>query len=93
VYIPLKMNRRFGRTIIRIVGSGGQTGSTRHVGHFCPIVLVPVDCEDGEFGGMKISRGNQSTRGKPAPAPLCPPQNRFKGFLDFSFILYFGRIF
>jgi hypothetical protein len=24
--------------------------------------------------GMKIGRGNRSTRRKPAPAPLCPPQ-------------------
>jgi hypothetical protein len=23
---------------------------------------------------MKIGRGNRSTRSKPAPAPLCPPQ-------------------
>jgi hypothetical protein len=23
---------------------------------------------------MKIGRGNRSTRRKPAPAPLCPPQ-------------------
>jgi hypothetical protein len=30
------------------------------------------DC--GETGGMKIDRGNRSTRRKPAPAPLCPPQ-------------------
>jgi hypothetical protein len=30
------------------------------------------DC--GAIGGMKIGRGNQSTQGKPAPAPLCPPQ-------------------
>jgi hypothetical protein len=30
------------------------------------------DC--GEIGGMKIGRGNRSTRRKPAPAPLCPPQ-------------------
>jgi hypothetical protein len=30
------------------------------------------DC--GAIGGMKIGRGNQSTRRKPAPAPLCPPQ-------------------
>jgi hypothetical protein len=30
--------------------------------------------EYGPFGGMKIGRGNQSTRRKPAPAPLCPPQ-------------------
>jgi hypothetical protein len=38
-------------------------------------VPAPGDCEDGElFGGMKIGRGNRSTRRKPAPAPLCPPQ-------------------
>jgi hypothetical protein len=30
------------------------------------------DC--GAVGGMKIGRGNRSTRRKPAPAPLCPPQ-------------------
>jgi hypothetical protein len=39
-----------------------------------PIVPAPGDCDDGEFGGMKIGRGNRSTRRKPAPAPLCPPQ-------------------
>jgi hypothetical protein len=35
-----------------------------------PIVPVPGDYDDG----MKIGRGNRSTRRKPAPAPLCPPQ-------------------
>jgi hypothetical protein len=30
------------------------------------------DC--GAIGGMKIGRGNRSTRRKPGPAPLCPPQ-------------------
>jgi hypothetical protein len=30
------------------------------------------DC--GAIGGMKIDTGNRSTRRKPAPAPLCPPQ-------------------
>jgi hypothetical protein len=30
------------------------------------------DC--GAIGGMKIGRGKRSTRRKPAPAPLCPPQ-------------------
>jgi hypothetical protein len=39
-----------------------------------PFVPVPGDCEDGEFGGMKIGRGNRSTLRKPAPAPLCTPQ-------------------
>jgi hypothetical protein len=57
---------------IRIVGGGVHTGSTRHVVHFWPIVAAPGDCEDGEFGGMKIGRGNRSTRRKPGPTPLCP---------------------
>jgi hypothetical protein len=30
------------------------------------------DC--GAIGGMKIDRESRSTRRKPAPAPLCPPQ-------------------
>jgi hypothetical protein len=30
------------------------------------------DC--GAIDGMKIGIGNRSTRRKPAPAPLCPPQ-------------------
>jgi hypothetical protein len=53
---------------------GVHTGSTRHVGHFWPIVPALGDCEEGEFGGMKIGRGNRSTRRKPAPTPLGPPQ-------------------
>jgi hypothetical protein len=32
------------------------------------------ECDYGAIGGMKIPRGNRSTRRKPAPAPLCPPQ-------------------
>jgi hypothetical protein len=56
------------------VGGGDQTGSTRHVGHFWLIVPAPGDCENGEFGGIKIGRGNRCTRRKPAPAPLCLPQ-------------------
>jgi hypothetical protein len=39
-----------------------------------PIVPAPGDCDDVEFGGLKIGRGNRSTRRKPAPAPLYPPQ-------------------
>jgi hypothetical protein len=33
-----------------------------------------IDDERGAVGGMRIGRGNQSTRRKPAPVPLCPPQ-------------------
>jgi hypothetical protein len=39
-----------------------------------PIVPAPGNYDDGEIGGMKIGRGNRSTRRKPAPEPLCPPQ-------------------
>jgi hypothetical protein len=39
--------------LIRIVGREAQTRSTRHVGHFWPIVPAPGDCEDGKFGGRK----------------------------------------
>jgi hypothetical protein len=35
------------------------------------------DC--GAIGGMKIGRGNRSTRRKPAPAPFCPPQIPLEG--------------
>jgi hypothetical protein len=55
-------------------GGGVHTGSTRRVGHFWPIGPASGDCEDGEFGGMKIDRRYRSTRRKPGPAPLCPPQ-------------------
>jgi hypothetical protein len=54
--------------------SGVHTGSTQHVCHFWPIEPAPGDCEDGEFGGIKIGWGKLSTQRKPAPAPLCPPQ-------------------
>jgi hypothetical protein len=37
-----------------------------------PRMIGDGDC--GKIGGMKIARGNRSTRRKPAPAPLCPPQ-------------------
>jgi hypothetical protein len=33
------------------------------------------DCENKEVGGMNgFGRGKRSTRRKPAPTPLCPPQ-------------------
>jgi hypothetical protein len=41
-----------------------------------PIVPVPGDYDDGEIGGM-IGKGNKSTRRKPAPVPLCPPQTPY----------------
>jgi hypothetical protein len=47
-------------------------------GHYWPIVPAPgvsdSDGDCGETGVIKIGRGNRSTRRRPAPAPLCPPQ-------------------
>jgi hypothetical protein len=39
-----------------------------------PIVPAPGDYDDGETGGMMIGKENPSTRRKPYPVPLCPPQ-------------------
>jgi hypothetical protein len=58
--------------LIRILGDGVQTGSTRHVGYWMAYCICPGKL--WEIGGMKIGRGNRSTQRKPAPAPLCPPQ-------------------
>jgi hypothetical protein len=33
-----------------------------------------IDDECGAVNGIRIRRGYRSTRRKPAPAPLCPPQ-------------------
>jgi hypothetical protein len=41
-----------------------------------PIVPAPGDYDDGEIGEM-IGRGNRSTRRKPAPMPLSPPQTSY----------------
>jgi hypothetical protein len=54
-------------------GGWSSNGSTQHCGHQQPIVPAPGDYDDAEIDGM-IGRGNRSTRRKPAPVPLCPPQ-------------------
>jgi hypothetical protein len=59
---------------IRIVGCGVQMGPLGTSATEWPTVPAPGVYDDGEFGGMKIGRGNRSTRRKPTPAPLCPPQ-------------------
>jgi hypothetical protein len=41
------------------------------------LLYQPEMIDDGDcvaIVGMKIGRGNRSTRGKPAPVPLCRPQ-------------------
>jgi hypothetical protein len=56
------------------VGGGVQLGPLGTAATDWPIVTAPGDYDNGEFGGMKIGRGNRSTRTKPATAPLFPPQ-------------------
>jgi hypothetical protein len=36
--------------------------------------MIDDDDDCGAIGGMKIGRENRSTRRKPSPVPLCPPQ-------------------
>jgi hypothetical protein len=52
---------------------GGTFGTAATAGlWYQPRMIGDGNC--GEIGGMKIGRGNRSTRRKPAPAPRCPPQ-------------------
>jgi hypothetical protein len=60
--------------LIGRVGGGVQLGPLGTTATNRPIVPAPGDYDDGEIGGM-IGRGNPSTRRKPAPVPLCPPQS------------------
>jgi hypothetical protein len=39
-----------------------------------PLFSQMIDDDCGEIGGMRIGRGNRTTRRKPAPMPLYPPQ-------------------
>jgi hypothetical protein len=54
------------------VGGGVQLGPLGTAAINRPIVPAPGG-DDEEIGGL-IGRGNVSTRRKPAPVPLCPPQ-------------------
>jgi hypothetical protein len=57
-----------------IVGGGVQLGPLGPAATNRPIVPGPGDYDDREIDGM-VSKGNRSTRRKPAPLTLCPPQN------------------
>jgi hypothetical protein len=52
------------------VGTLGAAAATGLM--YQPRMIGKGDC--GEIGGMKIGKGNRSTRRKPSPPPLCPPQ-------------------
>jgi hypothetical protein len=48
--------------LIHLVGGAVQLGPLGMAATDWPIVPAPGDYDDGEFGGMKIGRGNRSTR-------------------------------
>jgi hypothetical protein len=56
-----------------LVGGGVQLGPLGSAVINRPTVPAPGDYDDGEIGAM-IGRGNQTTRIKPVPVPLCLPQ-------------------
>jgi hypothetical protein len=60
--------------LIRIVGVGVQLGPLGTAVTNRPVVPTSGDYDDGEMGEMMIGTGHRSTRRKPAPVPLCPPQ-------------------
>jgi hypothetical protein len=60
--------------LICIVGGGVQLGPLGTAATYRPIVPASGDYSDGEICGMMIGSGNRSTRRKPYPVPLCPPQ-------------------
>jgi hypothetical protein len=64
--------------LIGIVGGGVQLGPLGTAATNRPIVAAPGDYDDVEIGGM-IDRGNWSTRSKPAPVTLFPPQTPHAG--------------
>jgi hypothetical protein len=49
-------------------------GTSAAVGLLYQPRMIDDDDDYGTVGGMRIGRGNRSTRRKPAPVPLCPPQ-------------------
>jgi hypothetical protein len=65
-----------GSPLLEIFIASGVGLSPLYCGHFWPIV-PPQMIGEGDCGaivGMKIGRWIRSTRRKPAPSPLCPPQ-------------------
>jgi hypothetical protein len=71
-------NSIYDNTIVRIYiyffkfcgGTLGTAATTDLL--YQPRLIGEGDC--GEIGGMKMGRENRTSRRKPAPASLCPPQ-------------------
>jgi hypothetical protein len=70
----MKVTLDFSFFLIGIVEGGVQLGPLGTTATNRPVVPAPGDYDDREIGGMMIGKGNRSTRRKPAPVQLCPPQ-------------------
>jgi hypothetical protein len=60
-----------------LVSLGGVRLSPLGTSATVGLLYQPRMIDDGDYGavgGMRIGRGNRSTRRKPAPVSLCPPQ-------------------
>jgi hypothetical protein len=55
-------------------GGGVLLGPLGTAATFRSIVPGSSDYDDEDIDGMMIGKGNRSSRRKPAPVPLCPPQ-------------------
>jgi hypothetical protein len=64
---------KFFHVFLSGIGGGVQLGPLGTAATKKHSVPAPGDFDDGEICGMRIGRGNRSTRRKPAPVPLCPP--------------------
>jgi hypothetical protein len=74
--IPELATKYFVVIIIVIIISGVRLSPFGTAATTC-LLYQPKMIDNGDcraMGGMKIGRGNRSTRRKPALAPLCPPQ-------------------
>jgi hypothetical protein len=76
-YIYVHIIRTIPFSLFFVVSLGGvrlsPVGTSATVGLLYQSRLIDGD-EYGAVGGMRIGRGNRSTRRKPGPVPLCPPQ-------------------
>jgi hypothetical protein len=70
----VRTHREHSFFLIHLVGVESKLGPLGTSATEWPIIPAPGDYGDGEFGGMKIGRGNRSTRRKRAQAPLCSTQ-------------------
>jgi hypothetical protein len=68
---------RFKGVVFFLVSLGGVSLSPLGTSATVGLLYQPRMLDDDDYGavgGMRIGRGNRSTRRKPAPVPLCPPQ-------------------